>query len=89
MTGRGSAWTYRAPKVALAAVSAMNARHHGVTGRPDQGLVARYLSVILDRPQITLGDLVAPDDATRQAIVLARAAPCCERPRVQAAYALP
>lgn len=54
-------------------VSAMNSHRHGATGEPDQTLVARYLSVILDQPQISLGDLVDPDDAMRQALALAQA----------------
>jgi hypothetical protein len=55
------------------AVSAMNARRHGATGKPDQALAARYLSVILDQPQISLGDLVAPDEATQKPLALAQA----------------
>lgn len=76
---RANAALRTGPKMAKGeAMSAMNARRHGAMGKPDQTLVARYLSVILDRSQISLVDLVDPDDAMRQALVFSagRSPPC-------------
>jgi hypothetical protein len=55
------------------AVVAMNARRHGATGRPDRESVANWLAVILDRPEITLADLMPGDDAGYRALALAQA----------------
>ena len=55
------------------AIVAGNARRHGATGRPDPGNVAAWLSVILDRPEITPADLTPGDEAGYRALALAEA----------------
>lgn len=71
---RANAASSTGPKTAEGrAVSAMNARRDGATGKPDQALVGAYLSVILDQPYLSLGDLVSPDEATQKALALAQA----------------
>lgn len=55
------------------AKSAQNARRHGATGAPEPKAVAAWLSVILDRPQITPRDLTPADETGRIAIALAQA----------------
>jgi hypothetical protein len=55
------------------AIVAGNARRHGATGRPDRESVARWLAVILDRPEITLADLMPEDEAGYRARALAEA----------------
>lgn len=55
------------------AIVAGNARRHGATGRPDAESVARWLAVILDRPEITPADLMPEDEAGYRARALAEA----------------
>jgi hypothetical protein len=55
------------------ALSAQNARRHGATGAPEPKAVAAWLSVILDRPQITHRDLTPADETGRTALALAQA----------------
>ena len=53
------------------AASSKNARRHGATGAPDPRRVASWLSVILDRPQVTPRDLLPADAAGDLALTLA------------------
>jgi hypothetical protein len=55
------------------AIVARNARRHGATGRPDRESVARWLAVILDRPEITPADLKPEDEVGYRARALAEA----------------
>ncbi|MBF9045530.1 hypothetical protein LSUCC0031_00200 [Rhodobacterales bacterium LSUCC0031] len=55
------------------AKSAQNARRHGATGAPPPKAVAAWLSVILDRPQMTPRNLVPADEAGRTTLALAHA----------------
>jgi hypothetical protein len=50
-----------------------NARRHGATGRPDRESVARWLAVVLDRPEIGLVDLMPEDEVGYRARALAEA----------------
>jgi hypothetical protein len=55
------------------AIVAGNALRHGATGRPDRESVARWLAVILDRPEIGLADLMPEDEVGYRARALAEA----------------
>jgi hypothetical protein len=55
------------------AIVAGNARRHGATGRPDLESVARWLAVILDRPEITPADLMPEEEVGYRALALAEA----------------
>lgn len=55
------------------AIVADNARRHGATARPDPCNVAAWLSVILDRPEITPRDLMPANEAGYRALALAEA----------------
>jgi hypothetical protein len=55
------------------AASSKNARRHGATGAPDPSRVASWLSVILDRPQVTPRDLIPADAVGDLALTLAMA----------------
>jgi hypothetical protein len=69
--------------VGKAAVSG-NARRHGATAQPKPSTVGAWLSVILDRPDIKLTDLMPGDERGFRALALARA----EAQRVAAEEAL-
>lgn len=58
---------------ATKAVVAGNARRHGATARPDPTSVAAWLAIILDRPEITPGDLLPGDEIGYRALALAEA----------------
>jgi hypothetical protein len=49
------------------AIVAGNARRHGATVRPDRESVARWLAVILDRPEIRLADLMPEEEVSYRA----------------------
>jgi len=71
---RANAQRSTGPKTAEGkAIVAGNARQHGATARPDPGSVAAWLAIILDRPEITPGDLLPGDDAGYRALALAEA----------------
>jgi hypothetical protein len=55
------------------AIVAGNAKKHGVTGRPDPERVKTWLSIILNRPQITPDDLAPRDERGFLALALAEA----------------
>jgi hypothetical protein len=50
-----------------------NARKHGATAQPDPASVAKWLSIILDRPEISPDNLLPNDDLGYQAFALAQA----------------
>ncbi|WP_050929908.1 hypothetical protein [Aestuariivita boseongensis] len=54
-------------------ISAGNARRHGATARPDPESIAAWLGIILDRPDITIKDLLPSDEAGYRALALAEA----------------
>ena len=55
------------------AIVAQNARVHGATGQPDPGRVATWLRVILDAPDLSLGEVLGDDPRMRAALALAEA----------------
>jgi hypothetical protein len=55
------------------AVVATNALKHGATARPKADSVAAWLSVILDRPDISPSDLMPEDEVGYRALALAQA----------------
>ena len=55
------------------AVTAQNARRHGATAQPKPSTVGTWLSVILDRADIKLTDLMPGDERGFRALALARA----------------
>jgi len=71
---RANARNSTGPKSARGkAIAAGNARRHGATARPDPESVAAWLSIILDRPHVTVGDLLPEDEGGYRALVLAQA----------------
>ena len=61
---RANAQKSTGPKTAEGkAIVAGNARQHGATARPDPGSVAAWLAIILDRPEITPGDLLPGENS--------------------------
>ena len=55
------------------AASSKNATRHGATGAPDPSHVASWLSVILDRPQVTPNDLMPAGGREQLTLTLAMA----------------
>jgi hypothetical protein len=52
-------------------IVAQNARVHGATGKPDHGRVTTWLRVILDAPDLSLGEALGDDPRMRAALALA------------------
>lgn len=55
------------------AIVAGNARRHGATARPDPEVVATWLRIILDDPQIEPNALIPSDELSFRALMLAQA----------------
>ncbi|MBV7410698.1 hypothetical protein [Maritimibacter sp. DP1N21-5] len=55
------------------AVVSRNAVRHGATSQPDPEVVAVWLAIILDRPEVSVDDLVPADDRGFRALSLAQA----------------
>ena len=62
------------PKTAAGkAASSRNAMRHGLTGRIDRVTLGRYLSVILNKPNLALTDFAPVDELGQAALALASA----------------
>ena len=71
---RANAQKSTGPKtLAGKAIVAGNARQHGATAGPDPENIATWLRIILDRPDITPGDLLPHNDRGMRALTLAQA----------------
>ena len=55
------------------AAAAQNARRHGATAQPKHSTVGTWLSVILDRSDITYSDFIPQEERGFRAVALARA----------------
>jgi hypothetical protein len=55
------------------AVTAANARRHGVTARPEPESVVTWLAIILDHPLVAPADLLPDDEPSCRAFALAEA----------------
>lgn len=79
---RNNARKSTGPRTALGkAIVSANARRHGATSKPDPTSVAAWVRIILDKPDLSPGDLLSGDPRVAGALALAEAEVrlCCAR----------